>query len=292
MSQPFGDNLQCTGTDSSPYKFGKLERDLESGDDHAQHRDYNSNPYRWLSPDPGPWIFLNPQSYNGYSYALNNPLRYTDDGGETAQDRVIAALNFAAQNIPYQPGGKNPDWGLDCSGFVQNVFKADPDNPISALANVNNAASQASLLMQGGDYSPNINNAQPGDAIFFKDSNGNIVHTGIVVDVKEGRVYFIHAPGRGGKVGRNSVPIKTGFFGVNGPNPGRIPPRWFAGVGRPFEPTNHPAPGPVQNYSPNGGGLWSFLEELFFNRTPPAPPLQGRVTSTFVCGVQGTPPCR
>jgi YD repeat-containing protein len=52
MSQPFGDNLQCTGTDSSPYKFGKLQRDAESGDDHAQHRDYNSNPYRWLTPDP------------------------------------------------------------------------------------------------------------------------------------------------------------------------------------------------------------------------------------------------
>jgi RHS repeat-associated protein len=84
MSQPFGDNLQCTGTDSSPYKFGKLERDGESGDDHAQQRDYNSNPYRWLTPDPigKKAVKLDdPQTWNMYAYARNNPATLTDPSG-------------------------------------------------------------------------------------------------------------------------------------------------------------------------------------------------------------------
>jgi RHS repeat-associated protein len=81
MSQPFGDNLQCTGTDSSPYKFGKLERDLESGDDHAQQRDYNSNPYRWLTPDPLGGHLEDPQTLNKYAYVRNNPTSLTDPTG-------------------------------------------------------------------------------------------------------------------------------------------------------------------------------------------------------------------
>jgi RHS repeat-associated protein len=84
MSQPFGDNLQCTGTDSSPYKFGKLERDGESGDDHAQHRDYNSNPYRWLTPDPiGEQAVKldDPQTWNMYMYSHDNPVTDNDPTG-------------------------------------------------------------------------------------------------------------------------------------------------------------------------------------------------------------------
>jgi RHS repeat-associated protein len=86
MSQPFGDNLQCTGTDSSPYKFGKLERDAESGDDHAQHRDYNSNPYRWLTPDPAGEkvvVLTDPQTWNLYVYSHDNPATDNDPTGLT-----------------------------------------------------------------------------------------------------------------------------------------------------------------------------------------------------------------
>jgi RHS repeat-associated protein len=90
MSQPFGDNLQCTGTDSSPYKFGKLERDGESGDDHAQHRDYNSNPYRWLTPDPAGEkvvVLTDPQTWNLYMYSHDNPATDNDPTGLQDPDR-------------------------------------------------------------------------------------------------------------------------------------------------------------------------------------------------------------
>jgi RHS repeat-associated protein len=56
------------------------------GEDHAQHRDYNSNPYRCLTPDPGGLKVVHlddPQTWNMYAYAGNNPTTNTDPDGET-----------------------------------------------------------------------------------------------------------------------------------------------------------------------------------------------------------------
>ena len=50
---------------------------------HAQFRDYNPPQGRWHSPDPydGSYDFSNPQSFNRYSYVLNNPLSSIDSAG-------------------------------------------------------------------------------------------------------------------------------------------------------------------------------------------------------------------
>src|SRR5512136_2198390 len=52
------------------------ERDVETGLDYFGARYYSGAQGRFTSPDPGAWIFLEPQSINRYSYALNNPLRF------------------------------------------------------------------------------------------------------------------------------------------------------------------------------------------------------------------------
>jgi RHS repeat-associated protein len=107
MSQPFGDNLQCTGTDSSPYKFGKLERDAESGDDHAQHRDYNSNPYRWLTPDPAGEkvvVLTDPQTWNLYMYSHDNPATDNDPTGLQQQTVTPAASSSVEPNCSVGEG--------------------------------------------------------------------------------------------------------------------------------------------------------------------------------------------
>ena len=272
QSLPFGDALSCTGTgaDDNKLHFTAKERDQESGNDYFGARYLSSNAGRFLSPDPGPWLFTNPQGYNKYAYGLNNPLRYSDDSGETPQDRVDAAYRFAAENIPYalgggHPGNKMEHCGMDCSGLVRAVLKADPDNTL----NVNGtAAGEASQLQAGGQYSTNINDAQPGDAIFFSNSEGQIAHTGIVVSVKDGKLYFIDAPHKGAKVKReNPIYIKTKMFGDEK----------FAGVGRPIEPNlSNPnsnssrVSGPSGNQ--NGGGFSNWLTRLFFNSSPPPPP--------------------
>jgi RHS repeat-associated protein len=149
---PYGMNLNCTTqADLSPMHFIGKQDEGESGLDSfgARYFGGGNSLGRFMTPDPGPWILLNPQSYNAYSYALNNPLRFADDGGETPQERVNAAYALAAQGFPYRSGGKAGGWGLDCSGLVQRVLKADPDNPTSVLDTVLSAAGQASAFQQG-----------------------------------------------------------------------------------------------------------------------------------------------
>jgi RHS repeat-associated protein len=63
--------------------FSGKERDAESGLDYFGARYFSSPQGRFTSPDPllnsgRPW---EPQSWNRYSYVLNNPLRYVDPTG-------------------------------------------------------------------------------------------------------------------------------------------------------------------------------------------------------------------
>jgi RHS repeat-associated protein len=60
------------------------ERDTESGLDYFGARYYGSSMGRFMSPDPlGPWVAnaADPQSWNMYAYAGNNPLVNTDPTG-------------------------------------------------------------------------------------------------------------------------------------------------------------------------------------------------------------------
>ncbi len=64
--------------------FTGKERDAESGNDYFGARYYASSMGRFMSPDPSGLYYAdltNPQSFNLYSYALNNPLRFIDPTG-------------------------------------------------------------------------------------------------------------------------------------------------------------------------------------------------------------------
>ncbi|MCF8378377.1 MAG: C40 family peptidase [Bacteroidales bacterium] len=84
-------------------------------------------------------------------------------------------------NAPYLWGGLTP-FGLDCSGFIQSVFK------LSGI-NINRDASQQAT--QGEDVSF-LEEAKPGDLIFFDNEEGQIVHVGILLPDKK----IIHASGK------------------------------------------------------------------------------------------------
>ena len=82
---PFGDfqTPSGNGSDPSEHHFTGKERDVESGLDYFPARYYNSNLGRFLSPDPSNlsvdwWL---PQTWNRYSYGLNNPLAMIDKNG-------------------------------------------------------------------------------------------------------------------------------------------------------------------------------------------------------------------
>ena len=82
-SLPFGNGLSTAGscTDATENHYTGKERDTESGNDYFGARYYASTMGRFLSPDPaGPWVadVSDPQSWNFYAYARNNPLINVD----------------------------------------------------------------------------------------------------------------------------------------------------------------------------------------------------------------------
>jgi cell wall-associated NlpC family hydrolase len=77
-------------------------------------------------------------------------------------------------NAPYQWGCRSM-FGIDCSGFVQAVFK------MSGIK-LNRDASQQALQGETVDFLPS---AQAGDVAFFDNEEGKITHVGLLLSNKE-----------------------------------------------------------------------------------------------------------
>jgi RHS repeat-associated protein len=80
---PYGESSSCDGTTATTHCFTGKERDAESGLDFFLARYYSSQYGRFFSVDPenAGASTSDPQSWNGYSYARNNPLLFTDPEG-------------------------------------------------------------------------------------------------------------------------------------------------------------------------------------------------------------------
>jgi RHS repeat-associated protein len=82
-SLPWGDGLTPDVDNGDQHDFAQLDRDLEDETEHAQYRQYSTGLGRWLSPDQytGSYDFTNPQTFNRYSYANNDPANFVDPSG-------------------------------------------------------------------------------------------------------------------------------------------------------------------------------------------------------------------
>lgn len=79
---PYGGEIVVTNGDSNNYKFTSKERDIESGLDNFGARYNASTMGRFTSPDNGSAQDSgNPQSWNLYSYVMNQPTIFTDPDG-------------------------------------------------------------------------------------------------------------------------------------------------------------------------------------------------------------------
>jgi RHS repeat-associated protein len=79
---PFGQEFTAS-SDTNRIRFTGKERDAETGLDYFGARYFSGAQGRFTGPDPllnsgRPW---EPQSWNRYAYALNNPLRFNDPTG-------------------------------------------------------------------------------------------------------------------------------------------------------------------------------------------------------------------
>jgi hypothetical protein len=105
--------------------------------------------------------------------------------GESIQGNLdrnqLIEFAYSYINSPYLWGGKSP-FGIDCSGFTQMVYK------LCGYQLLRDAYQQASQ----GESLSFVEEAQPGDLAFFDNSEGQIIHVGIML----GNYDIIHASGK------------------------------------------------------------------------------------------------
>ncbi|MDR1889049.1 MAG: C40 family peptidase [Zoogloeaceae bacterium] len=102
-----------------------------------------------------------------------------------AHDVILKGLEFIG--IRYRMGGTSPDAGLDCSSYVQLVYREAAD-----LVLPRTAREQAGMGKAVGKAEP----LKPGDLVFFNTMRRAFSHVGIYL----GDNYFLHAPSVGGAV--------------------------------------------------------------------------------------------
>ena len=106
--------------------------------------------------------------------------------GWQAKTQEVLMKAFSLTGIKYTWGGKTPETGFDCSGFVNYVFR----NAINlTLPPTARAISQIGKTVRKDEL-------QPGDLVFFNTLKSAFSHVGIYI----GDNKFIHAPRTGAAV--------------------------------------------------------------------------------------------
>jgi cell wall-associated NlpC family hydrolase len=149
---------------------------------------------RYLAPAQAMNVLTDPQDNKLYLSAASNLPRFKDGfcflGSQKYKvlfepciaqwmDRnalISSALFFL--NTPYLWGGRS-FFGIDCSGFVQNVFKL---NGVSLKRDAWQQAEEGEIV----DF---LSEVKAGDVAFFDNAEGKITHVGIMLNASE----IIHA---------------------------------------------------------------------------------------------------
>lgn len=116
-----------------------------------------------------------------HEYNADDPAAYNK---ERADDLLMNAMSLIG--ISYRWGGTKPATGLDCSGFIQYVFRQ--------AWGVNLPRTSSEMAKVGTPV--NKSDLQPGDLVFFSRFGRRVGHVGMYI----GNDKFIHAPSTGKKI--------------------------------------------------------------------------------------------
>jgi RHS repeat-associated protein len=165
---PYGETLSSSTSD--PYAYTGLYQDTEYGGHDAWFRNLSTEQTRWLTPDPynGSYDPTNPQSFNRYSYVLNNPLGFTDPTGLWCfyggpGDKWTTDQNsddFDFNSIPQECGDSGGQWQAPPS--IRETITVNGTNPdlLSQYTNLfySPGVSNPAPLSSSGSNAPNNSN--------------------------------------------------------------------------------------------------------------------------------------
>ena len=136
---PFG-TLWPTNTQTSETRlFGGKERDAESGSDYFGGRFLSNTAGRFTTVDPNQNLktsLFEPQRWNGYSYALNNPIRLVDPDGREVPVSVGGRLVGMGTELTSAGATESQKWAAfgALSGIVLGVGGAGAALPVVSAA--------------------------------------------------------------------------------------------------------------------------------------------------------------
>jgi hypothetical protein len=125
-----------------------------------------------------PYVVNNTFYIDDHKYSFEGNVRTNSE--EVTGNKIVENA-YMYLDAPYLWGGRSP-FGIDCSGFVQMVYK------LSGIKLFRDASQQAAQ----GTTINFLSEALPGDLAFFDNEENQIVHTGIVLAKNQ----IIHASGR------------------------------------------------------------------------------------------------
>ncbi len=130
-------------------------------------------------------IIITTDSSNTQTAKGSEAITFNDSFYSTIQPDSIVAFAKTLIGIPYLYASTDPNKGFDCSGFITYVFN-----------HFSTAVPRSSVDFTNYGKEITIEEAKPGDLILFTgtDSTIRIVgHMGIVENVQEGKLHFIHS---------------------------------------------------------------------------------------------------
>jgi cell wall-associated NlpC family hydrolase len=113
-----------------------------------------------------------------------NPSLATISASASGAVQDMLAFGHKFIGTPYRWGGNSLTRGIDCSAFVQQIFKR------IGVSLPRTAAEQARV----GQKISDVRQLRPGDRLYFWDKKrGKIGHTGVFMGFFEGKGWFIHS---------------------------------------------------------------------------------------------------
>ncbi len=160
---PYGDDGPGTGTANQRLTFAGMERDTENKHyfDHARTQDFNIG--RFISADRVWGGQGAPQSWNRYSYVLNNPMSLTDPWGLATHASwcdgpcpwITWFIDLFGAGPPTSGGGPSGEGGITTGRTCQQIAASAPSGDAVARAGqaaASGAATFADAILHPVDF--------------------------------------------------------------------------------------------------------------------------------------------